>query len=94
MAQIELTVLTEKSDDTDLITVAIGLKMVKLVRGKGTTIVDGPGDHDYDYWIVGGPGGTASYEVKQGDETVLAKKERTIRPGNRLAVGHGSFTVS
>lgn len=93
MADIELKVLTEKSDDTDIIIFAVNLTTVRLVRGTGTTTVPGPGDYPYDYWIVGAPGGTASYEVKQGDKTVLAKKERTIRDGKRYASGSGNLKV-
>lgn len=94
MADVTLTVVTEKSDDIDLIIFAINGKNVPLVRDKGTETVSGSGPHKYNYWIVGAPGGTASYEIKHGDKVVLAKKQRTIRAGKRFARGGNTFPVS
>lgn len=94
VADIKLTVSAETSDGADNIIFMIGSMVAMPLFAKSReVVVSAPGSYTYDYVISGDPGGKASYEVKQGETVVLAKKERTIRPGRRRFNGGGNLEV-
>jgi hypothetical protein len=95
MADVELTVATELSDGMDIGVIALDNHIVDLTRGKGTKAVDdSKPDHVCNYWFVGPPGGTFAFEIKRGEDSIVAKKTKTIRPGQRFGRGETRFKLS
>jgi len=95
MAKIKLDIVTDTADGAERILFIVGETVAAPEFAKNRTVtVDGPGKYTYDYIIYGDPGGTASYEVKQGAAVIVPKQERKIRQDRRRYNGGGNLVVA
>ena len=94
MASVTLSVKAEGSDTVDGAWFVIDDLDVTLVNGLGSIDVSADDDdHSFQYWFGGAPGGTLTYEIKQGSSS-LAKGKSSISAGKRQGRGEGDFKIT